>query len=72
MRIACWAPKATNTHSEYVIPTAFSRQQWLQQRATMYSTLAVLLISGMGLFNCTVARKAHQTFIVLSRTCKEA
>ena len=23
MRIACWIPKATNTHSEYVILTAF-------------------------------------------------
>jgi hypothetical protein len=23
MRIACWITKATNTHSEYVIPTAF-------------------------------------------------
>ena len=24
MRIACWIPKATNTHSEYVILIAFS------------------------------------------------
>jgi hypothetical protein len=23
MRIACWVPKATNTHSEYVIHNAF-------------------------------------------------
>jgi hypothetical protein len=29
MRIACWATKATNTHSEYVIPTVFARQRWL-------------------------------------------
>jgi len=30
-RIACWIPKATNTHthSEYVIPIAFPLQQWL-------------------------------------------
>ena len=26
MRIACWIPKATNTHSEYVILTAFPLQ----------------------------------------------
>jgi len=27
MRIACWIPKATNTHSEYVILIAFPLQQ---------------------------------------------
>jgi len=27
MRIACWIPKATNTHSEYVILIAFPRQK---------------------------------------------
>jgi len=29
MRIACWIPKATNTHSQYVILIAFPMQQWL-------------------------------------------
>ena len=29
MRIACCIPKATNTHSEYVILIAFTLQQWL-------------------------------------------
>ena len=33
MRIACRITKATNTHSEYVILTALSRQQWLRERA---------------------------------------
>ena len=28
MRIACWIPKATNTHSEYVILIALPLQQW--------------------------------------------
>ena len=32
MRIACWIPKATNTHSQYVIFTVFPLQQWLHQR----------------------------------------
>ena len=32
MRIACWIPKATNTHSEYVILIALPRQQWLGER----------------------------------------
>jgi len=27
MRIACWIPKATYTHSQYVILTAFPQQQ---------------------------------------------
>jgi hypothetical protein len=35
MRIACWITKATDTHSEYVILNAFSRQQWLRERASM-------------------------------------
>ena len=35
MGISRWIPKATNTHSEYVIITAFLLQQWLQKRASM-------------------------------------
>jgi hypothetical protein len=37
MRIACWVIKATDTHSEYVILTAFPRQQWLRERASILS-----------------------------------
>jgi hypothetical protein len=32
MRIACWEPKATNTHSEYVLLITFPRQQLLGER----------------------------------------
>jgi hypothetical protein len=35
MRIACWIPQTTNTHSEYVILIAFPLQQWLHERASM-------------------------------------
>jgi hypothetical protein len=35
MRIACWIPKATNTHSEYVILIALPLQQRLHERASM-------------------------------------
>jgi len=35
MRIACWIPKATNTHSEYVILITFPQQQWLHESASM-------------------------------------
>jgi hypothetical protein len=31
MRIACWIPKATDTHSEYVILTAFPLQHLLHE-----------------------------------------
>jgi hypothetical protein len=33
MRIACWLTKATDTHSGYVILTAFPLQQWLKESA---------------------------------------
>jgi hypothetical protein len=32
MRIACWIPKATNTHSYYVMLIDFPLQQWLHER----------------------------------------
>jgi hypothetical protein len=45
MRFACWITKATDTHSEYVILTAFPRQQWLRERVPMlrYTFLPCLL-----------------------------
>jgi hypothetical protein len=33
--MACWIPKATNTHSDYVTCIAFSLQQWLHKRASL-------------------------------------
>ena len=35
MCISRWVPKATNTHSEYVILIAFPLQQWLHERASV-------------------------------------
>ena len=35
MLIACWIPKATDTHSEYVILTPFLQQQWSNVRASI-------------------------------------
>ena len=43
MRVACWIIKATDTHSEYVIITAFPRKQWLLER--VYITLYVHCLS---------------------------
>jgi hypothetical protein len=46
MRTACWIPKATDTHSEYVIFTTFPLQQWLQEIASLlrYTYIVCLVI----------------------------
>ena len=46
MRIACWIPKSTNTHTGFVTLIAFPLQQWLHERALMLviRKLSVLLI----------------------------
>ena len=47
MRIACWIPTATNTHTGCVILIAFTLQQWLHERASMlcYTYIACLVLS---------------------------
>ena len=52
MRVAFWTPKATNTHSEYVILIAFPLQQWLHERASMlrYTCIACLVLENVSLF----------------------
>ena len=46
MRVACWVPKATNTHSEYVILIALPLQQRWHERTSLRYTyqLCVLLL----------------------------
>jgi len=44
MRIACWIPKATNTHLEYVIIIVFPLQQWLHERASMLRYRYIVLL----------------------------
>jgi len=43
MNIAYWIPKATNTHSEYVILIAFPLQQWLHERASILRYMYTVL-----------------------------
>jgi len=45
MSIAFWIPKATNTHSQYVILIVSPLQQWLNQGASMllYTHIACLI-----------------------------
>jgi hypothetical protein len=53
MRIACWIPKATNTHSEYAIPLALPLQQWLLERAFVLRCMYI---------TCLVNAKPHGTY----------
>jgi hypothetical protein len=47
MRIPCWIPRATNTHSEHIILIAFPLQQWLHERTSMlrYTYIVCLVIT---------------------------
>jgi hypothetical protein len=49
MRVACWVPKATNTHSEYEILNAFPLQQWLHEGNSLlpYTYFACLFASSI-------------------------
>jgi len=51
MKIACWIPKAKNTHSQYVILIAFPMQKWLNERASTlrYTYIACLVFTDVEL-----------------------
>ena len=60
MRNACWIPKATDTHSEYVILIAFPRQQWLRERALSIT----LYVHCLSCYACTAfGCQAHEPFV---------
>jgi hypothetical protein len=46
MRITCWIPNATNTHSEYVVLITFPLQQSFHERVSMlrYTYTACIVI----------------------------
>jgi hypothetical protein len=47
MRVACWIPKAKNTHSGFVILLASALQQRLHERASM-PHYTYIVLSGLG------------------------
>ena len=47
MPIACWIPKATNTHSEYAIPIAFPLQQRERTSVLRYTYIACRVTNRM-------------------------
>ena len=55
----CWIPKATNTHTEYVIRIAFPWQQQLRERALMLRYMYNMYIA------CLVVHVRHSLYIVL-------
>jgi hypothetical protein len=70
MRFAYWIPKATNTHSEYVILIAFPLQQWLTRtrlNVTLYLhclsryliILCFFLIECLLYYSCLFEVSAH-------------
>jgi hypothetical protein len=62
MRIACWIPKATNTHSEYAIFIAFPLQQSLHERASMLLYTYIACLFNIVLHSsANVSPKSHLT-----------
>jgi hypothetical protein len=53
-RIASWIPKATNTQSGYVIPSAFPLPQWFQKIVSLlrYTYFSALLSHNYGILIC--------------------
>ena len=64
MRFACRITKATDTHSVYVILIAFTRKQWLSERASMLRyTYFVCLVNLQSVFTVSTERfKRSQTY----------
>jgi hypothetical protein len=48
MHFACWVAKNTDTHSDYVTPTAFSRHKWLRKRTSTLSYTCIVLVVDLG------------------------
>jgi hypothetical protein len=79
--IACWIPKATDSHSWYVILIAFLRQGWLRERVTVlcYTTLPILCdfprfqlatfrsVPHTNLFNSLFTQSPHCLILVIYR-----
>jgi hypothetical protein len=76
MCITCWIPKATDTHSEYLILIAFALLQWLYESAkTICYTQIVCIV-----FFC-VNRTKHVSmlcgkfvfhlFMIMQRHCQQ-
>jgi len=64
VRISCWMPKATNTHSECVMLIAFPLQQWLHERATMLYVHCLFCLICLGKSNVVPAHCVKASGVV--------
>jgi hypothetical protein len=64
MRIACWIKKATETHSEHVIIIAFTRQQWLRERASMLRYTYITCLAIIWFCTMKVCAKTSTHFVL--------
>jgi len=76
MRIACWIPKFTNTHSEYVILNAFPLPQRLHVRASMlrFTCTSCVVLANVDLRAVLPREKLHimhfsQAFMEIIKKC---
>jgi len=67
MRIACWIPKATNTHSEKAILIVFSLQQKFKKHASMlgYTYIACLVV--LNTARCTKSEQHMISNVIVAR-----
>ena len=65
MHIACWIPKATNTHSEYVILIAFPLQQWLDDRASALAIRILPVLVLLSAIRYSIPHSLRPSFLVL-------
>jgi len=73
MRIACWIPKATNTHSQCVTLIDFPLQQWLHERAPMLRyTYIVCLESGTFSFHKVVPHASRNKVRLVTHSSRSA
>ena len=54
MRIACWMPKATNTHTGCVILSAFPLQKWLHERASVLRYTYIACLAELTVMLCPI------------------
>ena len=70
MRISCWITKAANTHSEYVILTAFPTATMVARTrltATLYEQHISCLVMLLCLLKCTVRHDFSHCFLSFLR-----
>jgi len=62
--IACWIPKATDIHSEYVRLTPFPLQQWLHKRASVLR--CTYIVHSLSCYSPCIFSHRHKLWGVLS------